>query len=273
MPERVAIEDQLRSVGAVGDDAIDIGEAALLLAALDRPRVALDRYRDHLAALAQDLIAAGARGPEDRVEALRAVLVGRHGYAGDTLTYEDVQNANLMRVIDRRKGLPVTLGILFIHSAETAGWTMVGLSFPFHFLVRLEEGRSRIALDPFNGGEVVDSVGMRKLLGRFTKEIDLKPEFYQPVTKRDVLVRLQNNIKSRALRAEDLARAADVLRRILLFAPAQATLWRELSSIEGSRGNLRDAIAAAQEYFKRATNDAMRHDAAHLLQQHKSRLN
>ena len=68
-----------------------------------------------------------------RVAALARTLVGRHGYAATTSTYDDLQNANLMRVIDRKRGLPVALGILYIHAARRQGWTMrrPALSRPF----------------------------------------------------------------------------------------------------------------------------------------------
>jgi len=272
-PDRESLEQQLRAVADLPDHRIPIGRTALLLAALDRPRVALERYWEHLAQLGEDIRSSGAESLDDRIAVLQRVLIGTMGYAGDTLTYDDEQNANMMRVIDRRKGLPVALGILFLDAADSAGWPMVGLTFPFHFLVRLEVGADRVAIDPFNGGTIVDSGGMRAMLKRFAGEADLKPEFYQPASRRDVLVRLQNNIKSRAVQAGDLARASEVLRRILMFAPALPFSWRELASIEGHLGNLRDAMAAAEHYRRLAPNDAMRHEAAKLLQNLKSRLN
>src|SRR5690606_16043480 len=95
-------EARLRAMGELPDDAIDIGEAALLLGSFDRPRVGLGRYRDHLDRLAADT-AGGLRPGEDdlrgRIRALNETLVDRHGYAGDALTYDDLQNANLLRVI------------------------------------------------------------------------------------------------------------------------------------------------------------------------------
>jgi len=136
-------EGELKRLAAVEDAHIDIAGTALLLASLDRPEVPLTRYHEHLDEIAAAMTAASA-GEADRTEVLRQVLVEGQRYTGDTLTYDDVQNANLMRVIDRRKGLPVALGILFIHAAESVGWKMVGLSFPYYFLVRLGDGAQRV---------------------------------------------------------------------------------------------------------------------------------
>lgn len=271
--ERIAIEGELQALAATADSEVDIGETALKLAALDRPRVALDRYREHLTQIGNDLRATGAVSLDDQVAALQEVIVARHGYEGDRLTYDDVQNANLIRVIDRKKGLPVSLGILFIHAGQAAGWNVVGMTFPFHFLVRVEAGGARASLDPFEGGAPISADGMRNILKRFGEDGPVKPEFYQVASNREVLMRLENNIKSRAMQARDFPRAAAIIRRMLLFAPGYASLWRELCLIETTAGNLRGAVAAAEEYARRAKNLGQRHDAATLLQRLKKSLN
>ena len=63
-------------------------------------------------------------------QALNDIILLKHGYSGDELTYDDLQNANLMRVIDRRKGLPVALGILYLHAARAQGWDRSVSAFP-----------------------------------------------------------------------------------------------------------------------------------------------
>src|SRR5690242_69006 len=153
--DRSTAEAFLRKVGGMGDGPLPLAPAALALAALDRPRVDLARYHHHLAALAREVgtEAGGSTDIERRVAALNTVILERYGYQGDTLTYEDLQNANLMRVIDRRKGLPVALGILYIHAARAQGWDMAGLAFPGHFLVLLQDAGTRLILDPFHGGK------------------------------------------------------------------------------------------------------------------------
>src|SRR5262249_29375802 len=143
----------LRELGADPSPVLPIAEAALALAAFERPRVALGRYREHLEALGRDIGRhPGAAGPiEARVRALNEIILLKHGYGGDELTYDDIQNANLMRVVDRRKGLPVALGILYLHGARAQGWDAVGLGFPGHFLIRLSDGADRLTLNPFHG--------------------------------------------------------------------------------------------------------------------------
>ncbi|UCH75577.1 MAG: hypothetical protein JSU82_07025, partial [Rhodospirillales bacterium] len=104
-------ETLLRRIGRDAESRIDIAGVALVLAGLDRPGVPLARYRDHLDLLVDDLrrAAADAESLEARILAVREILFAAYGYEGDRRTYDDLQNANLMRVIDRRRGLPVAL--------------------------------------------------------------------------------------------------------------------------------------------------------------------
>src|SRR5262249_18847230 len=143
----------LRDLGASGERILPIAEAALALASFERPRVGPARYREHLRVLARDVAQhAGAAGNlAARARALSEIILLKHGYSGDELTYDDLQNANLMRVVDRRKGLPVALGILYLHAARAQGWDSVGLGFPGHFLIRLSDGADRLTLNPFHG--------------------------------------------------------------------------------------------------------------------------
>jgi regulator of sirC expression with transglutaminase-like and TPR domain len=266
----------LRKLGAAGSPVLPIGEAALALASFERPRVGLSRYRQHLATLARDVGRhAGAAGDlAARAHALNEIILLKHGYSGDELTYDDLQNANLMRVVDRRKGLPVALGILYLHAARAQGWDSVGLGFPGHFLVRLTEGAERLILDPFHGGRVCDAAALRELLKAMAgQEVELSPNHYAPVTDRDVLLRLQNNLKSRLLQAGRFERALGVVETMLLLAPDLAELWHEAGLLHARLGNMRAGANALEQFILRAPESTARHQAAALLQQLKSKLN
>src|SRR5712671_3394740 len=265
----------LRELGAAGSPVLPIGEAALALASFERPRVGLSRYRQHLATLARDVGRhAGAAGDlAARAHALNEIILLKHGYSGDELTYDDLQNANLMRVVDRRKGLPVALGILYLHAARAQGWDSVGLGFPGHFLVRLTEGAERLILDPFHGGRVCDAATLRELLKAMAgQEVELAPEHYAPVADRDVLLRLQNNLKSRLLQSGRHERALQAVETMLMLAPDLAELWREAGLLNAHLGNMRASVNALQEFVTRSPESTARHQAAAMLQQLKSKL-
>jgi regulator of sirC expression with transglutaminase-like and TPR domain len=266
----------LRDIGASGAKTMPIAEAALALASFERPRVDLVRYRDHLRLLARDVGRhQGAAGDlAARAGALNDIILLKYGYSGDELTYDDLQNANLIRVVDRRKGLPVALGILYIHAARAQGWEMAGLAFPGHFLVRLSMGSQRVIIDPFHDGQICGAAELRDLLKAATgQESGLLPEHYAVVSDRDVLLRLQNNLKARLLQAQETQRALVVLETMLMLAPDFAELWREAGMLHRHLGNIRAAAAALEQYVVRAADGMARHQAAAMLQQLRTRLN
>ena len=256
-----AIERALRAVGALADDAIDLADSALLLGALDLSGAPLERYRAHVGRLGAD-VAARLRADEPlerRRRHLNAVLFEAHGYAGDAESYDAPENANLLQVIDRRLGLPVSLGILYIHAARSQGWAVDGLAFPGHFLVRMDEGDRRMIVDPFHRGQALEAGHLRGLLKQFQgADAELEPVHYAPVGNRAILLRLQNNIKSRALQAGDGARAAAILERMLLIAPEAGGLWQELGLLRARLGTIKGAVEALERGLACALPDAAR---------------
>jgi len=278
-------EALLRGIGAAAQAPVDIAEAALALSALARRDLDLQPYRHHLAAIvqqvAQQIADAETRGSDPagdalrrRVSALNATLIDRFGYEGDRATYDDLDNADLARVIDRRRGLPVALGILWMHAARSQGWPIAGLAFPGHFLLRLGEGGPSAIIDPFDGGRIHNAASLRGLLKTAVgAEAELAPEHYAAVDDREVLLRLQNNIKLRLIRDGRLAEAAAVLDRMLMFAPEQAPLWRESGLVHARLGNLRHATQALETFLDRAQTPEERRQVAQILQDLKGRLN
>lgn len=228
----------LRRIGVESEESFDLAEAALALAQIARPELSLTPYRRHLVRLAER-VTLQARSlpdtPSGRLGALIRVLVDEHGYQGDRDTYDDLGNADLARVIDRRRGLPVALGILYIATARAQGWTMTGLNTPGHFLVRLEADRDSLVADPFSGRKVIQD--MADVEGA-------EPDLSQLPTADDraVLLRLQNNIKTRLLNQERYVEAEAVLERMLWIAPEAEGLWWESALVNAHEGNLGAAI-------------------------------
>jgi regulator of sirC expression with transglutaminase-like and TPR domain len=268
-----------RTLRALGDsdpaERLDLAEAALALASFDAPADRLDGYRDHLGQMAAEVGAAAgaAEEPEARLAALNHVLFGLHGYAGDDETYDDLQNANLIRVIDRRKGLPVALGILMIHLARAQGWEMDGLDFPGHFLLRFDAAGERRILDPFHAGATLDAPALRALLKATSgADAELDGRHYEPVSDRDILLRLQNNIKLRLIRDRRVEEALGIVERMLMVAPDRSPLWREAGLMSAHIGQLRSAITALETYVAQAPADPARLEAEGLIRELRGRL-
>lgn len=275
---RAEVEAALRRAGGQADEALDLAGTALLLAALERPAEPLESYREHLALLQRETAElageAAAERLEARLEAINGVLFERHAYAGDAETYDDLRNADLMAVIERRRGLPVALGILYLHVARSQGWAAVGLAFPGHFLLRLDCGPQRAIVDPFNRGQLRQPAELRELLKALAgADAELTPEHYAAVSNRDVLLRLQNNRKLRLLREHRGEAALAVVEGMLMVAPGVVGLWREAGLLHAHHDNLRAAILALEHYLELAGQDPQRAEAERLLRQLRGRLN
>ena len=242
----------LEAIGQLADSEIDIGNAALQLARVDAPAADWQAAGRHLsdiakAAVQRSLTLDGEDLP-GRAAALSALLADEFGYAGDIETYDDPANANLIRVTERRRGLPVALGVIWLHAARAAGWGSHGVDFPAHFLVALEGRKTQVVLDVFNGGQTMSARELRMLLKRVEGEkAELRPGLLQPMSTRRVLLRLQNNIMTRRLDSGDLRGGLRCIEDMLLIAPDQAELWRQA----GIMHQKLEQVAAAKECYQR----------------------
>jgi regulator of sirC expression with transglutaminase-like and TPR domain len=265
----------LKALGEAGEGPHALAEAALMLSLLDHPGAALAPYRAHLdeigyCAKQESQLATSA---EMVARALAALMAGRYSYDGDRLTYDDPQNADLMAVIDRRRGLPVALGILYIHAARAAGCVAEGLNSPGHFLMRLTFRGSEALLDPFNGGVTLDREKLRTP-PRMGGLAAADPRAADTVSDTEVLLRLQNNLRLRALQKGDRARALDLAKRMVLIGPRRGELWIELARLqeaEGSLGAAKKAYEAALVLSK--PGEAAHNELALALNALKRRLN
>ena len=250
---------RLRDLCAAGD-RIDLLEAALTLSTLQRDEpIDTAPLRQHVTAIAAELAdLVHRRG--SLPERLGEVIAEAYGYRGDNETYDDLQNADLARVLERRKGLPVALSIVYLHVARGQGWQAEGLGFPGHFLIRVEIEGARHVLDPFNDGQVVEAPELRSLVQRVLgPDANLAPEHFDAVPDRDVLLRLENNVRLRLAKREDWPGAARSLDRMLTIAPDRPELLFESGQINTRLDNRRAAIAAFERFL---ATDAAKADPA-----------
>lgn len=249
----------LRLAGETRDVALNLGETALALAALDKPSAKLAPYRSHLEALLEQVKSFGNPSRhEEQLNVLRRVLVVHHKYQGDDNHSDEPSAMNLMDVIDRRRGSPVALGILYLHLAAEMGWAMTGLDLSGHFLLRLSARDGQVVIDPFRAGQtcqieeageiLLDDDGHVLDIERPEKPVllDLSSELLRPLGRREVLLRLQHGVKRRLLSQDRVDAAISTLQGMILFAPRLQELWRELGYLQADRGHLRAAITALE---------------------------
>ncbi len=263
---RFDIANKVSHLADLPDDEINLAEMGLLLAAHFYGEESFQHHYTHLDELTQSLKKESERALSEagvevlplelQVTSLQHVFASQFDYQGDMEEYDSPQNALMSDVINRRRGLPVALGILFIQTARNLGWTAEGLNFPGHFLVRLEAYGLRKILDPFAGGMPVEAVHMRALLkGVEGNHAEIKPSYYQPCSNRDILLRLQNNLKTRLLKESDYDRALDVIEANMMFSPEKYSLWYESGLLKSRTGRLHGAIADFHYYQEHCHNE------------------
>lgn len=251
----------LDAVGKLPDAEIDIGAAALQFARIDAPEADWTAARDMLSAIARETVAqvtaeADAGDAEARRQVLAQVLHGHFGLEGDAESYDDLENANLIHVLERSRGLPVALGVLWLHAAEAAGWEAYGVDFPGHFLVALRGETQPVLVDVFHGGAKLEAPELRALIKRLEGEkAELKPGMLAAMPRRAVLLRLQNNIKLRRLRVGDVASALACAEDMLRIAPDHAGLWREVGLMNQRLERISAALVALERALELAPED------------------
>ena len=153
------------------------------------------------------------------------------------------------------------------------GWAIAGINFPSHFLLRLGGADDGVVIDPFYGGEVMDEAAMEQRLKEMHgPDTRLSPGFLRPVGNRDILLRLQNNIKLRALHGQDLERALAVVERMVTLAPGEDGLHMEMAIMRAETGQVKAAIEALEELRQRG-GGIEGHAITGLLQELKEKLN
>ena len=248
---REEAEELLAKAGAASDADFPLFEASVACALHEEPA------RDP--APARDLAAQAAERLADRLqqespeEALAETMAGDLRLAGDLTTYDHPDNADILAVWERRKGLPVALGVLYLHVGRRCGLIVSGVDFPGHFLLRIETDEGPLALDPFSEGRVVlpSELTRRAYMAGLTPGVAEHLEVLMaPADDRAVLMRLQNNIFARASQARDFARAERSALRRALLDPSDHRPWLDVAAAREGQGALAgalEALARAQE--------------------------
>lgn len=247
------IKKILQKVSKASDTEINLAETALLLSKYLLPDTNLPLYLSHLLYVQKSLKEALPERTldiEEKAIFLSKILYKKLSYEGDMMSFDKIENANLASVIDRRKGLPISLGIIYIYAAQTLGWSMEGIQFPGHFLIRLQDESGRLIIDPFHKGEIRKPEELRALIKvSLGPEAELIPDFFEPCENKEIIQRLLNNLKLRLLRASKLDMSIDVLSLMLIFSPKSARLQRQLGLLQAHTGRFKEAIASFEKFL------------------------
>lgn len=221
-------------VAARPEAQIDLAQAALLIAESEQRGLDVARYigvLDELGRQARREIArsSAVAGHAPSSSSLRARPIDHLlrfvftdlGFQGNTADYFDPKNSFLDQVLDRRTGIPITLAVVLIEIGRRAGIDLHGVSFPAHFLVRQEGPHGPTLIDPFDG-RILTSADLRALFARATGQArDPDARTLEPASKRQILVRILNNLRGIYSAKSDRERLRGVLERMEVLAPSE----------------------------------------------------
>ncbi len=244
----------------VDDASLPLLEAALSLAQDEHPHLDAQDVLARIDTLAQRL---RQRIPADAVPMQRLRFLNRFfyqelGFAGNVNDYNDPANSYLNRVLETRRGIPISLAVLYIELATQIGLSASGVSFPGHFLVKMHMARGEVVLDPFTGHslsrEELDErlapyKRLRGLPADFETPLGL---FLQTASSREVLARMLRNLKQIHLGKGDAQRLLAVQERLVVLLPQVWEERRDRGLAHAELGHAERAAADLAIYLENA---------------------
>jgi regulator of sirC expression with transglutaminase-like and TPR domain len=238
------------------DGRLDLARAALTIARWEYPTLEVDAYLERLDGLARGVD--GSRRSTDplgRLHRLREYLFVEQGFSGNREDYYDPRNSFLNDVLERRRGIPITLSLVLIEVGKRLGLAVEGIGLPGHFIAgaRLED--SQIFLDPFNGGALLTPESCEELVGRVVgRKVTLTDEHYAPVSGRQLLARMLANLKAIYWQRQAWDRVVGIIDRLLVIDPKAAGEWRDRGIAWSNMGEVQRSLADWERYLTEFPN-------------------
>ena len=201
----------------------DLTEIALAMSQQNRPGLDLAESREALADLVsgfQQMIAAQKpSSAKDYARNLCHFLYEQQGFAGNQEAYYDPDNSYLDRLLHLRRGIPISLALLYIHIGRKVGLDVQGIGFPGHFLIGVYQDDERALLDPF-AGRLITQVGLLELLKQQRGAAAVLDEtLLQPASASDIVIRMVNNLRAIYQQQGDHQRQLSCCDQILMIDP------------------------------------------------------
>jgi regulator of sirC expression with transglutaminase-like and TPR domain len=218
----------------VSRDDFALDHAALLIGAWDYPERDLAAYREMLDAIAERVApdVAAAEDGTARARAISEYLFERLGFTGNADDYYDPRNSFLCDVIERKRGIPISLSVLYLEIARRVGVLAQGVNFPGHFLVRVAIEDAWLFIDPYSQGRVLTPADLEQLLRKTTTpNAVLEPSVIAAASKRQIVARMLVNLAGIYGRQGDLPRSLDVLERLAVLEPSNPRIARDLAQL------------------------------------------
>lgn len=250
------------------DDCIPLFEAALVLAQDADPQLDLNASQAEVDKLALKL---QRRLPPDASHVQKLRMLNHYfyrelGFIGNVNDYYDPNNSYIHRVIATRRGIPISLAVVYMELAQQIGLDVKGISFPGHFLMKLSVQSGDIILDPFNGASLSREELEERLEPYVTRPVVSSEmplaAYLQAAQPREILVRMLHNLKALFVENQHWRRLLSVQERLVILLPKEITERRDrglaYANLEYPQAALQDLEAYLAERPYSSDAEALR---------------
>lgn len=241
----------------VEDEKIDLIRAALLIARTEHPNLDIEAYAARMETLARRVAAeASDLNPQRTLAALNHVLFEEVKLRGNRDDYYDPRNSFLNDVLDRGLGIPITLSIVYMEVARRVGFHLSGVGMPGHFLLRhFGEDGHEMLIDCFNRGDILSRQDCQSRLDEiYSGQMTLRPEFLHPISRRQILTRMLNNLKTVYLSTRNFRKALPIADLVLVIYPRSPEDLKQRALLRYSMGLHGLAAEDLDDYLKMSPN-------------------
>jgi len=231
---------------------VDLVEASLVIALEDEPGLNIDRYLQQVGEWSESIRERleGSHDIERIVESINRLLFEEEGFHGEDEDYYDPRSALLNATLDRHAGLPIALSILYIEISRRVGMEATGVSLPGRFLVKFSGAFGQIVVDPFDGGRVLSTIELQKLLDAvYGGGVRLREHHLRSFTWKEILARELAQLKAAYLARHDLPRAAASIDRLLILDENDPYELHDRGSVAVQLHEYRAAIECFERYL------------------------
>jgi regulator of sirC expression with transglutaminase-like and TPR domain len=240
----------------------DLAAPAFLIARIEYPRLDPSPYLDRLDQMGDAAFHFVARDPGQdaplgaRIDAVNRFLFGELGFVGNREQFDDPRNSCLNEVMDRKKGIPITMALIYIEVARRAGVRAEGVNFPGHFLVRClqelhtDDPNDGLIVDPFHGGAILNEAECRQLLTPHMSEAAFDPSLLARASRRQIMVRMLVNLKNLYVKMHSFPQARATTDALLALQPASLGDLRDRGLLAYHMNDFSHALRDLEEYLK-----------------------
>jgi regulator of sirC expression with transglutaminase-like and TPR domain len=241
----------------IEDEHIDLIRGALVIARTEYPNLDIEEYAGRIERMARRVAALSSDfDSKSTITALNHVVFEQANLQGNRENYYDPRNSFLNDVLDRGLGIPITLSVIYMEVARRIGFSLCGVGMPGHFLLKHygEDGQERL-IDCFNRGDILSRQDCQSRLDEiYSGEMKLRPEFLHPISRRQILTRMLNNLKTVYLSTRNFRKALPIADLILVIYPQSAEDLKQRALLRYSMGKHGLAAQDLEEYLKASPN-------------------